>query len=275
MLIKFKNIYYYKKLFSICYNWYRLDFFYFFLFKNLIFFKKSAYLINNIINTYKASKKLETKVYKNYNNIQKIVDFKKLFLKQIIESRSQLNFFYFFNKKSKKLSKIIWNLKIFSKKYYTLLLNNTLFFILLKSNFIFSDKDYNFLLKFKLIYINKNAIKKLLFFVQDGSLIELVLNKYYIYYLLSRFYNFNKNLKKFIFKKQYPQKLKSTNLKKNKINLYSFLRNQNNISIEVDFFSFSIFYFLTLKLNKSMSIDIKYIFFNYYLTSLLNWKYLN
>lgn len=251
------------------------NYFFYFL-KRYRFKKKKTFKLNSYSSYY-----VNHMVINKSNRTKKkrrLVDLKKKLFYNILESRKIINFFLLNNKKSKNVTKFIYKLKHKSNLLLYKKLHLLLFFVILSSKFSYSLNDFRYMILNKFIYLNKNPIKSYYISLKKNDLIEFVITKYYLLYLVYKKNNLTMALRRYKWRK--IRKLK-----------YNFSKLNKNRFFNSKYFKNFIYYFH--KISKCYEIDyylLKIIivkdpilltfnnwwkkFLSFYLLKLYNWKFL-
>lgn len=255
------------------------------IYKSLKLKKKTKFFVKNKLKLKikKAPNSFFFKYLKKKKNKFKAINYSKRFLSILIQNRNLLNYFYLNIKKSKKISKFVKIFNCFNTDKKIQILDNMLWHILLKSNFIFSINDLKFLLKFNLVLVNYKITKTKDLFLKQFDIVNLILNNLYYNYvkyrysLLTRFFKKfkKKKLKLKLFTFSVYSKDSDKNLfKSRKIFNYLFLfLNYNTHNTEVDYTSFSILILEPVKRHIYLKNMYKKLI-SVHLWKLYNWKWI-
>jgi hypothetical protein len=233
---------------------------------NLILLKDKIPLFNNNFKKLSNLKQLFffslTYNFNNKNNSTKTIDLKKKFVLNLKLFRYNINKVLNlcqFKKKKNYKSFLIYYL-IFKKFFF--FLEISIMHILLKSKFIFNYSDYIYLKKKNYLFLNRSSLSltKQPIFINKNDLIELIFNKYYVFYLIKL-----NNLFFKLFYKNNNLFLDMANKKKNITKIFFFFNLFNNSYIfETCYKTNTIF-----MINKLLSIKHN----SNYLSNLLNFYF--
>lgn len=264
--------------------------------ENSLFKKKFKFIKNYFyyfLKRYKFKKKKTFKLesYKSYltnkfllkkpNKMRKkrrLIDLKKKLFYNILENRKIINFFMLKNQKSKNVSKFIYKLNKKTNLFLYKQLHFLLFFIILSSKLSYSINDLRYLIANKFIYLNKIPISSYYVSLKKNDLIEFIITKYYLIYLIYKKNNLSLSLRKYKWKKIRKLKYNFSNINKNR-----FFNSKYYKNFVFYFFKISKCYEIDYYLLKILIIkDPIFIVFNnwwkkfisFYLIKLYNWKFL-